>query len=297
MIGQALNSVMSQTRAPDEIIVIDQSDDERTASVVAAFGGTQRRVRLIRVTVKGLSRAYNLACASTTADVIAFTDDDCVAGSNWLEGIVQCFGDEPDVGLVYGQVLLPQSLHARENVDGVTPALPIPGRRRLSRHDGFKVFGMGANFAARRSMLLELGGFDEVLGGGGPLESAQDFDLSYRAYRRGHVILLAPEVVVYHFGFRSYVDWPRTIRSYGLGTGGFYCKYVRLGDAYATWLLGGVLIRQTLRAIRATLLRRRAARLDWSLLAHTVKGVRQSFGYPIDRRDMRYRLRLERATQ
>src|SRR5438045_2872879 len=78
---------------------------------------------------------------------------------------------------------------------------------------------------------------DEVLGGGGPLQASQDFDLVYRAFRRGDRTLLEPDVVVYHHGFRSHAEWPATVRSYGVGIGGFCLKHVRAGDPYAVWLL------------------------------------------------------------
>jgi glycosyltransferase involved in cell wall biosynthesis len=283
----ALRSVLNQSRRAYEVLVIDQSDGDATARLVTALQANEPRLRYIHVTRKGLSRAYNTALASTSAELLAFTDDDCVAAPSWLEAIARCFAEEPDTGIVYGQVLMPPELEARENVDGNTPVLPIERRRRMSRRDGYKVFGMGANFAARRSVLQGLGGFDEVLGGGGPLQSAQDFDLSYRAFRRDQVILLAPEVVVHHFGFRSTADWPRVMRSYGIGVGGFYGKHLRLRDMYATRLFAGFLVRQTARAAKRTIGRR--GNLDWAMLYHTLVGFQHSFRYSINRKDMLYR--------
>ena len=42
----------------------------------------------------------------------------------------------------------------------------------------------------------KIGGFDEVLGGGGPLKSSQDYDLQYRAYVGGVTTTYRPEVQV-----------------------------------------------------------------------------------------------------
>ena len=91
---------------------------------------------------------------------------------------------------------------------------------------------MGANFAARRSLFERAGTFDEMLGGGGPLKSSQDFDLAYRAYRRNAVILLRPEIIVRHDGRREREDWPALLRAYGFGDGAFYSKHVRCRDPY-----------------------------------------------------------------
>ena len=295
VIGQALESVLAQSRRADEVIVIDQSTGGETEQVVAEMKTHRPDLRYLHVTERGLSRAYNTATANSSAELLAFTDDDCVAPVDWLDRIAGCFEEIPDTGLLYGQVLLPASLEARENVDGFTPSLPISYRRRMSRRDGFRVFGMGANFAILRTVLQDLGGFDEVLGGGGPLQSAQDFDLSYRAFKRGHTILLAPEVVVHHYGFRSHQDWPRVVRSYGIGIGGFYGKHVRLGDIYAARLLSAALIRQGLRASKCTL-GRRGAKLEWVMLGHTVLGLWRSFRFSIDRDNMLYHPALAGAT-
>jgi glycosyltransferase involved in cell wall biosynthesis len=289
VIGQAVESVLAQSHRAEEIIVVDQSDGEATADVVKALRAGEHRLSYLHVNEKSLSRAYNTAAAHTTTPLLAFTDDDCVAPHGWLENIVRCFEEEPDVGLLYGQVLVPPELRAREAVEGVTPALPIRSRRRLSRRDGYRVFGMGANFAVRRALFEDLCGFDLVLGPGGPLQSAQDFDLSYRAFRRGHSILLAPEVVVHHYGFRSHRDWARVVRTYGIGMGGFYGKHVRLGDLYAARLLGGVLIRQILRAVKRSVFMHGAG-IEWRLFAYTLVGLRRSLLFSIDREQMLYRL-------
>jgi GT2 family glycosyltransferase len=290
VIARALESVLGQSVRPDELIVVDQSRGGETERIVADIKAREPWISYLHVAERGLSRAYNTATANTNSDLLAFTDDDCVAPAGWLEQIVQCFDAEPDTGLLYGQVLIPAELKGSENVDGITPALPIHRRRRMSLRDGYEVFGMGANFAARRSLLTDLGGFDVVLGGGGPLQSSQDFDLSYRAFRRGHTVLLAPEVVVYHYGFRAHSDWPKVVSSYGIGMGGFYAKHVRLGDLYAMRLLGAKLMREGLRALKKSV-GGHGQVIDWTLFGYTLIGLKRSFQFSIDRDAMLYRVR------
>jgi len=145
------------------------------------------------------------------------------------------------------------------------------------------VFGMGANFAARRTLFERVGDFDEVLGGGGPLQSSQDFDFVYRVFRAGESTLLEPDVVVYHHGFRSHAEWPATVRSYGVGVGGFCFKHVRLGDPYAAWLLGQFLFVAAARVAKRLLTLRRAG-IQWAYLSNIVGGMRRSLRFPIDRR-------------
>ena len=289
MIGAAVESVLAQAYPKFEVLVLDQSRGDQTQAIVLDLAVRDPRLRYLRLAERGLSRAYNRGVREAAFELLAFTDDDCVAPSDWLELIAAALDGNPDVDLLYGQVLEPSNADST----AVIPTLPIARTERLSRGEGFRVFGMGANFAARRRALLAIGGFDEVLGGGGPLQSAQDFDLAYRLYRAGGVILLEPEVTVRHYGARGLADWPDTIRSYGIGVGGFYFKHVRAGDPYAAFLLARELASGSLRLAKRVLLGQPSL-LYRTFLGNVGVGMRRSLAYGIDRRLRLYR--VEEAT-
>ena len=232
----------------------------------------------IHVDQAGLSRAYNDGIDRTSGELIAFTDDDCVVPGDWLTTIASAFDAEPEGELLYGQVL---PLGNSSDDIAKTPALHIDEPQRLSRRDGFKVFGMGANFAARRRLFQRIGEFDTVLGGGGELRSSQDFDLAYRAFRGGSVILLRPEVTLRHDGRRESEDWPSLLRAYGTGDGAFYTKHVRCLDPYALWLLSKQLFGSTAKWIVKTLLGRRPQEINY--VRGMLTGIRGSFRFKVDR--------------
>src|SRR5262249_8543182 len=141
VIGRALESVASQPFASFDVLVVDQSHTEATRQIVQELIARYPHVRYLHLDRTGLSRAYNVGIRNTTGAILAFTDDDCVVPPSWLPTIARCFDEQPDVALLYGQVLLPpnpEDVHG----DGVIPSLPIPVRKRLSRREGFQVFGM-----------------------------------------------------------------------------------------------------------------------------------------------------------
>ena len=279
-IGPTLDSLAAQDYPRWEALVVDQSREPATRAMVEARAREDRRFRYVRLDEAGLSRAYNAGVREAWSDLLAFTDDDCTAPAGWLAAIARAFDRHPDVDLLYGQVLVPPSLAEAENAAGFTPALPIPERRILGRGRGFQVFGMGADFAARRRVFERVGLFDEILGGGGPLESSQDFDFVYRVYRAGGATLLEPEVLVYHHGFRSHAEWPATLRSYGIGVGGFYLKHVRAGDLYAVRLL--------LSHLAVWIGRSLWRRADWTYVRGVFRGMRRSLEFRVDRRRRLY---------
>jgi GT2 family glycosyltransferase len=288
---QTLKSVATQDHAGFEVVVVDQSRDEQTRRLVARTRDSFSRLSYLHLEEPGLSRAYNAGIGRTSSWLLAFLDDDVVAPSGWLRGIERAFADHPQISLLYGQVLVAPDLQEREGREGVTPGLPIPERRLLDRQHGFKVFGMGANFAARRELFDRVGGFDEVLGGGGPLQSSQDFDFVYRVFKSGESTLLEPDVTVHHYGFRSNDEWPATVGSYGIGVGGFFFKHVRMGDVYAARLLLGFVAVASARLLRRCLSFRRAG-VQWTFLANIFAGIGRSLQFPIDRSRRVYRGRI-----
>ncbi len=281
-IEAAVRSVLANTGVRFHLTVIDQSTSDATGEILRPIAADDERLKYVHVDEAGLSRAYNTGIRMTSSDVIAFTDDDCLVPTDWVAAIVAAFDAEPDGDLLYGQVLALESGPEA----ALTPSLVIDKPERLSHKDGFRVFGMGANYAARRRLFDRIGGFDEVLGGGGPLRSSQDFDLAYRAYRGHAVILLRPEVVLRHDGRREEDDWPTLLLNYGTGDGAFYTKHVRCRDPLALWLLVKQLVLTTVKNVAKFVMRRDAPGFNY--LKGLIAGVRGSFGFDVDRSTRMY---------
>jgi glycosyltransferase involved in cell wall biosynthesis len=284
LIGRSVRAVLANDHPSFEVIVVDQSDDDRTSEVVAAIARADARVRFMHTMPPGLSRAYNIGSRAASASILAFTDDDCVAQPDWVSAIAGAFAAEPDAGMLYGRVALPTEL---ADAAGEVPVLPMARAERLDATSGFRIYGMGANFALRRELLATIGGFDEVLGGGAPLRSSQDFDLQYRAYLSGAVVLLRPEVSVDHYGLRSRSEWAVTLRAYGVGDGAFYMKHIRCGDLRAAAMLGRIVARTAARQLRHLLDRRRPSQASY--LRAIGEGIRDSLRYPVDSSQRLYR--------
>jgi glycosyltransferase involved in cell wall biosynthesis len=285
LIGNAVLSVLENIYPALELLVVDQSDDGSTANALRELLQQRANLHYLHTSPPGLSRARNIGVREAAGDVIAFTDDDCMVPPDWISTIVAVFQKNLDVDMLYGQVERPVAL---EKAAGYVPTLLIPKTRRLSRRDGFEIYGMGANFAARRSLFERIGGFDEALGVGGPLGAAEDFDFEYRAYRAGASILLEPEVKVDHYGTRVGEQWVSTLRSYGLGDGAFYFKHVRCGDLFALRLLVARLARLSVRELLSwTGLRPRGSLSVY--LQSCLRGIRVSLRYPINKDRRLYR--------
>jgi glycosyltransferase involved in cell wall biosynthesis len=103
-ITRALESVASQTRAPDEVVVIDDGSTDDTAERIKAF---QKRsslnVILQQQVNKGLPATRNIGVRSSRSDLVAFLDADdtiypwfleeTIRGLDAHPGWVACFSD------------------------------------------------------------------------------------------------------------------------------------------------------------------------------------------------------------
>jgi glycosyltransferase involved in cell wall biosynthesis len=243
-VAQALESVVDCDHTglgTVDVHIMDQSTTTATRTIVeelATRHADQARIVYHHLEKAGLSRAYNLGVQACAGDIIACTDDDVIVHRHWLTTIARAFCEDPELGLLYGQVLVPAELANVPSDEIVIPSLSRTTRQRLHRRDrNFVLWGMGADMAMRRIAHESVGGFDEALGGGAPLRSSQDFDFSLRVYRAGHAVLLEPDVKVDHYGTRTAQQWPETLRNYGIGDGAFYSKHVRCGDLRALRLL------------------------------------------------------------
>jgi GT2 family glycosyltransferase len=293
-VGQAIESV-AECDFPGryDIHIMDQSTNTQTREIVHALA--QRFAHKCDIVYHflekaGLSRAYNAGMRVTTGDVVAGTDDDVVVPKDWLTHIDRAFSEDPQLGLLYGQVLIPENLKEAERTGAlIVPHLLIEKRERLAQGQGFKIFGMGANMAIRRSSFELVGGFDEALGGGGPLRSSQDFDFAFRMYRKNQAILLAPEVKVDHYGSRTQAQWGGTMKAYGIGDGAFYSKHIRCGDPLALYYFSKILVFNHARRVAKLLRDRRWPEDDY--LPSLLVGVRDAAKFGIDRK---YRLFRER---
>jgi glycosyltransferase involved in cell wall biosynthesis len=282
-IGQAVKTVLANDYPAFDMIVVDQSTDDSTGEILRPLAEADPRLTYFHTDQAGLSRAYNTGIKGTTGQIIVFTDDDCVVPGDWITKIVAAFEGDPDGDLLYGQVV-PYETGEGYNL---TPMLVIDRPQRMGKgNDGFKVFGMGANFAARRRLFERVGYFDEILGGGGPLKSSQDFDLVYRVYRGGAITLLRPEVTLRHDGRREAEDWPTLLRNYGFGDGAFYTKHVRCLDPYALWLLSKRFATEGAKTVVKLVLRRDPGERYY--LRGMLTGMRHSFDWKVDRKARMY---------
>ena len=227
---QMLDGLFAGQRADFEVLVMDQSDDDASERVAAGFDG---RVTYHRMSRRGANPARNLGAALASAELVAFSDDDCVPRPDWLARIVSAFDSRSELEFIFGQLKAPP----HDGTGGWYPeTLPPPdidlprNRRKIS------CIGAGANMSCRKTFLRRVGGFDELLGPHDMSVINADTPMAYKAFRQATWIASSEIEVVHVNGFRPTRELAALFRSYALELGINYGRCARRGDLGAAWI-------------------------------------------------------------
>ena len=193
--SRALSSIARQTRPPDFLIVVDDSDGDirrANAAAVAGFkvGGVEVRYMENRRT-PGASGAWNTALAhllaTEQATFVAILDDDDSWASSYLEQCEKAVSEQ-DLDMVAAGLIYHES-----GAPSGRPLDPSPGldaNELLVRNTHIQ----GSNLFVRLRKLLEAGGFDEAL------VSTTDRDVCIRLVDLGTVRYgVLAEHLVHHY--------------------------------------------------------------------------------------------------
>jgi len=203
-----------------ELIVVNNGSTDATSEVLASFADKAPfRIVLVYEPKSGLGRARNAGIAKATGEIVAFTDDDCYVSPDFLSRILEVFEDEK-IGFMGGRVLL------YDETDAPITIRPETGIRWIEPYSFIRGELVGANMAARRSLIEKIGGFDPELGAGTPFP-CEDVEFLARASHTGVMGIYHPgSLVLHHHGRKPGKDDLARLKTYDYGRGAYYAKFI-----------------------------------------------------------------------
>ena len=177
-LGRCLGALTGSCPPDVEIIVVDDASTDESAAVAARLA-----VRLVRLPANvGPAAARNCGARHARSDILLFVDSDVIVAPGVLDHVTTLLGNRPDVAAVFG------------SYDATPAEAGIVSRYKNLLHHFVhqngkaqaSTFWAGCG-AIRRSLLDELGGFDQERF---RRPSIEDIELGYRLRRAGHRILL-----------------------------------------------------------------------------------------------------------
>lgn len=181
-LAEALESVLSQDRAPDQVVVVDHASEPAIRPLPGA--------ELVRLDEYGggpaAARAAGLAALGT--DLVALADADDVWEPAKLRAQLQALTAHPDAAVCFGRAMV---IDAAGRATGEQlPELPagLLSADALKRELFIRNAIPAASAVLRRDALEEVGGF----GPAEPLPAGTDWDLWLRLVEAGHSFVCEP---------------------------------------------------------------------------------------------------------
>jgi glycosyltransferase involved in cell wall biosynthesis len=112
----AVRSVLSQSRLPDELIIVDQSTTDAADSAIRSLLTNHKQIDykyIFNNTLTGLTAAKNVAVKASGSDILLFIDDDIVLDDNFIQIVLGVFEQRPELSGVGGVVQLPAHRQSR----------------------------------------------------------------------------------------------------------------------------------------------------------------------------------------
>ncbi len=192
-LGRCLQAVVEQVNPPQCLEVILVGDGVQLDPSLVPDGLAARRHSFS--TPVGASAARNQGLRMATGEWVAFLDADCWPRPDWLERLYAGLVREGAAGCG-GKTLQSHDQRAHDDrLSGTRAVLPC---------------AVLNNVLFRRSVLDEIGGFDERL-----VVYAEEPDLCWRICLKGHRIAFAPDAIVEHQTHkttRKFVFYGRALR-------------------------------------------------------------------------------------
>jgi glucosyl-dolichyl phosphate glucuronosyltransferase len=198
-LARCLDSLLGQTRLPDELVVVDGGSDDAETQVARFREAVPAcRVHYLR-SEPGLTRQRNAGIRAATGDIVHFLDDDVILDAPYVEaiqGTYEAAGADDVVGV--SPLLRLDRTPSRlgtwyrrffmlPRVNGSGRMLPS-GYGTLTWHSGFEEvhpLEVACGCCTYRRDVLEQVQFDEYFAGYGYME---DHDFSYRAGKLGKLL-------------------------------------------------------------------------------------------------------------
>ncbi len=118
---RAIATVLAQSYATWELVVVDDGSTDETAAAIEAAG--DERIRPVRLDGRGVTAARNAGLAAAKGEVIAYLDDDNLMHEQWLRTVAWAFELRPQAEVVYGAFVLDDPARVDGGPGGAFPEI------------------------------------------------------------------------------------------------------------------------------------------------------------------------------
>jgi GT2 family glycosyltransferase len=183
-----------------EVIVINDGSEDNLAEIVRKYP-----VKLINIVNSGLSSARNTGMDNAEGEILAYIDDDAYPDEHWLHYLAYAY-----ITSSHGAMGGPNIIPAEDGFIATCVANAPGGPVHVLSTDEIAEHVPGCNLSVRKSVLMEIGGFDPVYRTAG-----DDVDVCWRIQEAGYTIGFHPSALVWHHRRNSLKAYWKQQKGYG----------------------------------------------------------------------------------
>lgn len=222
-IHRLMDSLVKQTRLPDEIVIVDGGSTDATPATIQGYAD-RLPLRLIVEPGCSISAGRNRAIHAAQGDIIAVTDAGVVLAADWLDKLTQPLLANPEIQVVSGFFL----------AEAHTPFEVAMGATVLPLADEINPAGFlpsSRSVAFRKDAWALTGGYPEWL------DYCEDLILDLRLQKMAGPFAFAPDALVYFRPRRSLRAFFKQYYLYARGDGKADLWRKRHAIRYLTYLV------------------------------------------------------------
>ncbi|MCK4996959.1 glycosyltransferase [Candidatus Pacearchaeota archaeon] len=197
-----IESMLNQSKKPDEIIFVDSFSEDGTSEIIKEYSINKKRIRLIQKK-SNIAEARNIAIKNSKYEIIAATDASSKLDKDWLKNITRPFKDKT-IDVVAG------GYEAISN-GGIEDYLAMLTVKPMNEWDKRTFLPSGRSIAFKKKAWKAVGGYPENL------YTGEDTLFDLKLKERGFKFKLEKRALIYWRGRNTIKKFIKQFWLYGKG--------------------------------------------------------------------------------
>lgn len=208
-------SAQEYTEELNELIIVDDGSTDGTGEMVQELLASNPRIRYLYQSNKGPAAARNLGISQSRADIVAFSDNDCVLSPSWTRDMLAAHKAYPEAAAIGGVTKVDtaniKSAVSQSLSDGAIET-DISGTREV-------IFFPTCNVSFKRKYIANEA-FNELF----PYPAGEDLEFLWRIFKKGRRFIYKQDIEVFHNCHPDLMSFLK--QAYLYGRGNYLVQYI-----------------------------------------------------------------------